>query len=101
MTICHETIYRYVYGTEGRAAALYRLLPSRRRKRRARYARKARGLYIPEENTIAKRPPEISARIGFGHWERDLVGFKQEFGKHKLTTLWSFKDRDNLSHDLV
>ena len=86
-TICHETIYRYIYGPAGRTAELYRLLPPRRRKRRSRYARKARGFYIPEENTIAKRPAEISARVSFGHWECDLVGFRQEFGKHKLTIL--------------
>jgi len=86
-TLCHETIYRYVYGPSGRAAGLYRLLPSRRRKRRSRYARKPRGLYIPKENTIKKRPEEISKRTSFGHWECDLVGFRKEFGKHKLTTL--------------
>jgi len=86
-TLCHETIYRYVYGPTGRAAELWRLLPSRRRKRRPRYARKPRGLYIPEENTIKKRPDEISRRMSFGHWECDLVGFRKEFGKHKLTTL--------------
>ena len=86
-TLCHETIYRYVYGPAGRDAGLYRLLPSRRRKRRSRYARKPRGLYIPEKNTIKKRPVEISERTSFGHWECDLVGFRKEFGKHKLTTL--------------
>jgi IS30 family transposase len=86
-TLCHETIYRYVYGPAGRAADLHRLLPSRRRRRRPRYARKPRGLYIPEENTIKKRPEEISQRMSFGHWECDLVGFRKEFGKHKLMTL--------------
>jgi transposase, IS30 family len=86
-TLCHETIYRYVYGPAGRDSGLYRLLPSRRRKRRARYARKPRGLYIPEENTIKRRPEEISGRASFGHWECDLVGFRKEFGKYKLTTL--------------
>jgi IS30 family transposase len=86
-TVCHETIYRYIYGPAGRADALYRLLPSRRRRRRARYARKPRGLFVPEENTIKKRPLDINRRINIGHWECDLVGFRQEFGKHKLTTL--------------
>jgi IS30 family transposase len=33
-TVCHETIYRYVYGPEGRDAGLYRHLP----KARARWA---------------------------------------------------------------
>jgi hypothetical protein len=34
-TLCHETIYRYVYGPMGRDAGLYLFLPSRRRKRHA------------------------------------------------------------------
>ncbi|GAB0120210.1 IS30 family transposase [Acidisoma sp. 7E03] len=85
--VCHETIYQYVYGPAGRADALYRLLPSRRRRRRVRYARKPRQLNIPEENTIKYRPAEIAARLNCGHWECDLVGFRLEFGKHKLTTL--------------
>ena len=84
---CHETIYRYVYGPVGRAAELYRLLPSRRRRRRTRYARTPRGLYIPAANTIKNRPVEIAGRTSFGHWECDLVGFRTEFGKHQLTTL--------------
>jgi IS30 family transposase len=86
-TICHETIYRFVYGPQGRADALYRLLPSRRRRRRARYARKPKGLFIPEENTIRRRPEGINERVALGHWECDLVGFRQVFGQHKLTTL--------------
>jgi IS30 family transposase len=84
---CHETIYSYVYGPAGRAAELYRLLPTRRRRRRVRYARKPRGLYIPAANTIKNRPAEILRRTSFGHWECDLVGFRKEFGKHQLTTL--------------
>lgn len=84
---CHETIYRYVYGPAGRAAELYRLLPSRRRRRRVRYARTPRGLYIPAANTIKNRPMEIAMRSSFGHWECDLVAFRKEFGKHHLTTL--------------
>ncbi len=86
-TICHETIYRFVYGPQGRADALYRLLPSRRHRRRARYARKPKGLFIPEENTIKRRPESINDRVAPGHWECDLVGFRQVFGQHKLTTL--------------
>jgi hypothetical protein len=82
--ICHETVYRYVYSPAGRAAELYRRLPSQRRRRRVRYARKPRGLNIPEANTIVKRPPEIGERTTFGHWECDLVAFRQVFGKHNL-----------------
>lgn len=85
--VCHETIYRFVYGPQGRADALYRLLPSRRRRRRARYARKPKGLFIPDENTIKRRPADINERLTPGHWECDLVGFRQVFGQHKITTL--------------
>lgn len=85
--LCHETIYQYIYNPAGRATELFRHLPCQRRKRRARYARKPRGLHIPEANTIAKRPVEISMRTSFGHWECDLVGFRQEFGTHKITSL--------------
>ena len=91
--ICHETVYRYVYGPAGRAAGLYRQLPSQRRRRRVRYARKPRGLHIPEANTIAKRPAEIGERATFGHWECDLVAFRQVFGKHNITSLVERRSR--------
>ena len=41
-TVCHETIYRYVYGPEGREAGLCRYLPKARRRRQQRYGRKPR-----------------------------------------------------------
>jgi IS30 family transposase len=91
--ICHETVYRYVYGPAGRAAELYRHLPSQRRRRRIRYARKPRGLSIPEANTIGKRPAEIGERTTFGHWECDLVAFRQLFGKHNITSLVERRSR--------
>jgi IS30 family transposase len=91
--ICHETVYRYVYGPAGRAAELYRHLPSQRRRRRVRYARKPRGLSIPEANTIGKRPAEIGERTTFGHWECDLVAFRQVFGKHNITSLVERRSR--------
>jgi IS30 family transposase len=75
-TICHQTIYRFVYGPQGGAHALYHLLPSRRRRRRTRYARKLKGSFIPEENTIKQRPEPINERLAPGHWECDLVGFR-------------------------
>jgi IS30 family transposase len=38
--VCHETIYRYVYGREGCAAGLYRCLAEVRCRRRRRHGRK-------------------------------------------------------------
>jgi IS30 family transposase len=65
-----------------------------RQKRRGRvYARKPRGLSIPEANTIGKRPAEIGERTTFGHWECDLVAFRQVFGKHNITSLVERRSR--------
>ncbi|MGI8839554.1 MAG: IS30 family transposase [Caulobacteraceae bacterium] len=91
--ICHERVYRHVYSPAGRAAELYRHLPSQRRRRRVRYARRPRGLHIPDANTIAKRPAEIGERRTFGHWECDLVAFRQVFGKHNITSLVERRSR--------
>lgn len=86
-TVCHETIYQFVYGPEGRQRGLWRHLPRQRKARRRRYARKPRGLNIPLTNTIAHRPAVIGERREFGHWEGDLIAFRQEFGKANVTSL--------------
>lgn len=90
---CHETIYQYIYGAEGRRQNLYQLLPCARRRRRPRYGRKPRGMQIPLDHTIAQRPPEIGKRCSFGHWEGDLVAFRQEYGKYNLTSLVERRSR--------
>ena len=93
LSICHETIYQYVYGGEGSDQGLWRFLPRARRSRRRRYARKPRGVHIPLANTIKARPAEIGHRTSFGHWEGDLVAFRQEFGKANLTSLVERRSR--------
>ena len=85
--VCHETIYRYVYSPKGRAAGLPMLLPTRRVRRRARYARRPRGVSIPLQNAYAARPVEVANRGNLGHWECDLIMFKRESGQHNVTTL--------------
>ena len=85
--VCHETIYQFAYSAAGRELGLFRHLPSARRQRRVRYARKPRGVTIPMGNTIQKRPAHIGERTTFGHWEGDLLAFRKEFGKSNLTTL--------------
>jgi IS30 family transposase len=86
-TLCHETIYRYIYSHEGRAADLYRLLPASRRQRRPRYGRKPRPSFVPAARSIAHRPTEVASRQSFGHWEADLVVFRRAFGKANLTSI--------------
>lgn len=93
ITVCHETIYQFVYGTEGRQLGLWSHLPRQRKTRRQRYARKPRGLNIPLANTIAERPKEIGERNQFGHWEGDLIAFRKEFGKSNLTSLVERRSR--------
>ena len=93
LRVSHETIYQFVYGPDGHAAKLARLLPTGRRKRRRRYARKPRGLNIPPAHTIAARPPDIAKRADFGHWEGDLIAFKLHHGKANLTSLVERRSR--------
>jgi|APMI01.1.fsa_nt_gi IS30 family transposase len=93
LRVSHETIYQFVYGPDGQAAKLARLLPTGRRKRRRRYARKPRGLNIPPAHTIAARPPDIAERADFGHWEGDLIAFKLHHGKANLTSLVERRSR--------
>lgn len=91
---CHETIYRFVYGPEGKELGLYRYL-FRSRKYRARRAgripRDLRG--IPENMLIKNRPDHIDLRQEFGHWEADLIMFRKELGKANVTTLTERKSR--------
>ena len=86
-TVCHETIYRYVYGPEGREAGLHRHLPKARRRRQPRYGRKPRCSPIPASRAIQHRPTEVGDRQTFGHWEADLLIFRREHGKANLTSM--------------
>jgi IS30 family transposase len=91
--LSHETIYRFVYSSQGQKLGLYQDLPMARRRRRVRYQRKPRGLFIPASNTIEQRPAEIATRTSFGHWEGDLMMFRKELGKHNLTSLTERQSR--------
>jgi IS30 family transposase len=86
-SVCHETIYRHVYGPEGRQDGLYRHLPKARRRRGRRYGRKPRASPIPRERWIENRPAEVGTRETFGHWEADLLIFGKQAGKANVTSL--------------
>jgi IS30 family transposase len=85
--VSHETIYQFVYSPEGRALELHRHLLRARRLRRRRFGRKPRSPKIPLERTIAQRPAEIGQRQEIGHWEADLLIFRQAHGRANLTSL--------------
>jgi transposase, IS30 family len=91
--VCHETIYRHVYGPEGRRNDLYRFLPKARRRRGSRYGRKPRSASIPRERWIENRPAEVDGRESFGHWECDLLLFRKEAGKANVTSLLERRSR--------
>src|SRR4051795_9216655 len=92
-SVCHETIYRHVYGPEGREDSLYRHLPKARRRRGSRYGRRPRRATIPRERWIENRPAEVGTREVFGHWEADLLIFRKEVGKANVTSLVERKSR--------
>jgi IS30 family transposase len=97
-TVSHETIYRFIYGPEGKTLNLYALLAVARRRRRKRMGRKPRSSPIPPERSIAHRPAEVETRESFGHWECDLVIFSPQFGKSNITSL---QERQSRYHILI
>jgi transposase, IS30 family len=90
---CMETIYRFVYSSEGRELGLYKYLFRGRKNRRRKYGRKPRDARIPEHHGIAFRPKSVDGREVFGHWEGDLMIFNREHGKSNLTSLIERKSR--------
>ena len=85
--IYHETIYQYVYSKSGQSQELGHYLPERHKKRKPRYARKARGEVFPLERSIHNRPEEINDRSQFGNWEGDLMIFERAQGNANIATL--------------
>jgi IS30 family transposase len=92
-SVCHATIYRHVYGPEGRRDGLYRHLPKARRRRGSRYGRRPRSASIPRERWIENRPAEVESRDSFGHWEADLLIFGKQAGKANVTSPVERKSR--------
>ena len=87
LTICHETIYQYIYSKDGLALGLGKLLPSRRKKRLPRYARRVRGNIFPDMVSIKHRPEKVNERKEFGHWEGDLMIFERAQGTANVATV--------------
>jgi transposase, IS30 family len=81
--ISTETIYQYVYSTEGQELKLYQHLMRARPKRNQKYGRRTRSNHgIPGRVSISHRP-KIKRRE-FGHFEADLTFFK---GSSKINLL--------------
>jgi IS30 family transposase len=90
-TICHETIYRYIYHAPwaikmGLYTFLWREKP---RRTKCKY-RKSRSK-IANRTSIHKRNDNINKRKHYNHWEADLVHFGKE--KQNLITAIERKSR--------
>lgn len=85
--VCQETIYRYIYSKDGMAQELWWYLPNHRKYRRPRYARKRLPPKFGRDVSILFRPDDVAHRRQFGHWEGDLMLFKQSLGQTNVTSL--------------
>ncbi|PCH99033.1 MAG: IS30 family transposase [Rhodobacteraceae bacterium] len=87
LRVCQETIYRYIYSKEGQRDDLWWYLPTHRVARRPRRTRKRREPKFHRDVSILFRPDDVAHRRQFGHWEGDLMLFKQRLGQTNVTTL--------------
>jgi len=75
-TVCHETIYDYIYNGAGQYEGLYRCLRRGRPKRRKWQKRIKRTICIPERVSIDFRPETVTS----GDWETDMMVFSKQQG---------------------
>jgi len=73
-TISHEAIYAWLQEGEGHTLGYWRLLPTKRGRRRRHGSRRNRAKTpIPGRVSIHARDEGISMRLATGHWETDSV----------------------------
>jgi len=89
-SICVETIYQYVY--QHGHKQLWKLLPTKRKRRRKRHKRYRKSCRFGANRLIAKRPKKIDKRSHMGDWEGDLIEFVGT-KKKTVTTLVDRKSR--------
>ena len=72
-SVCHETIYRYIYlNPKTKKEKLWKYLTLHRKKRMKKEGRKVRGYTrLSEAIPISERPDSINKRKESGHWETD------------------------------
>jgi len=70
--ISHESIYKWIYGSE-KPRNLHYYLVRRKQKRGRRPCRKVNKIRIPGRTSIHQRPKSVDGELG--HWEADTVYF--------------------------
>lgn len=79
-SICHETIYAWIYKQSPNEEKMYwyEYLRRKQKKRKKQQGRGVHKSHIPDRVSISQRPESINNRTEFGHWEGDSIE-----GKHK------------------
>ncbi|MEP1961426.1 IS30 family transposase, partial [Tateyamaria sp.] len=75
------------YSKDGMRDDLWWYLPTHRVARRPRRTRKRREPKFHRDVSILFRPDDVAHRRQFGHWEGDLMLFKQKLGQSNVTSL--------------
>lgn len=78
-SICHETIYRYIYlNPRTRSDKFWQYLELHRKKRMKKHGRKVKEFSkLSEAIPIQNRPEVINKRLELGHWETDNMEGKR------------------------
>lgn len=94
-TVCHETIYEFIYSDEQIREGYWKHLRRHRPKRGKWHTRKKRKETIKDKTSIHERPETVNEKVETGHWESDSMIFSRQKGilsvqverKTKLTRL--------------
>lgn len=87
-SVCHETIYRYIYYNKSRGGRLYKYLRHKNKKHHKRsHIYHRRGIII-DRVSIDKRPKIVEKKNRIGDFEIDTV-----IGKHHIGALVTVVDR--------
>ena len=87
-TVCHETIYRYIYYNKSRGGRLYKHLRHKNKKYHNRSNKYQRRGIIIDRVSIDKRPKIVERKNRIGDFEIDTV-----IGKHHVGALVTVVDR--------
>lgn len=106
--ISHETIYQFIYSSEGKQLELWKHLRHRKKPQRISWGkRKKRSqTLIPKRTPISARPRFIDQREVFGHYEGDLMQFSScgktlaVFVERKSRRVCIVVNNDKSSHEM-
>lgn len=78
-SVCHETIYEFIYADQNKRDAYWSHL-RRHRPKRGKWHNRRRREVIKGKVSIHERPEQANERLEVGHWESDSMIFRQQKG---------------------